>query len=43
MVPHYRLKKLHALLEQTQPYQQLAPVFPGEYLSVAANGEPNLR
>ena len=35
MVPHFRLKKLHALLVQTQPYQQLAPVFPGGFLSVS--------
>jgi fatty acid desaturase len=31
MIPHYRLKKLHALLGETIPYQQIAPVFRGYF------------
>jgi hypothetical protein len=27
MVPHYRLKQLHAVLKETQPYQEIAPLF----------------
>ena len=29
MVPHYRLKQLHAVLQETQPYQEIAPLFRG--------------
>jgi fatty acid desaturase len=44
MVPHYRLKQLHALLEETQPYSVIAPVFHGYFFAGAgrSGGDPSL-
>jgi fatty acid desaturase len=36
MVPHYRLRQLHALLEETQPYREIAPVFRGYFFAGSA-------
>jgi fatty acid desaturase len=36
MVPHYRLKQLHALLVETQPYQHTAAVFRGYFFPRAS-------
>jgi fatty acid desaturase len=33
MVPHYRLKQLHAVLQETQPYQDVALVFRGYFFA----------
>jgi fatty acid desaturase len=37
MVPHYRLKKLHALLAQTTPYRESAPIFRGYFFARATS------
>jgi fatty acid desaturase len=36
MIPHYRLKQLHALLAQTYPYQDIALVFRGYFFQRAS-------